>query len=321
MRAALFLTAAAALQAQPSGRPVPWPSITNPAYSAEARTARLEGVAQAWVEIGPDRKVIDAGLLQGLGMGLDKAAVDAVRKLRIDPAWQADVPPKNLIASINVVFALPNGPHWRIAHLVHRFSVADRQADPSTRKWPVLSSPVLRQYTRPDDAACPSGMAVSLQFPVAADGAPGEIQVISGAGAAAEAAIRAARQWRFDPARHNGDPISTTADVLLECGVPPDYERELHRVGGAVTAPKLLSKIEPSYTEPARTAKFQGSVMLQIEVGPYGYADRMRVTRPVGMGLDVQALDAVRQWKFAPAMRGVSPVSFAATIEVNFRLL
>jgi TonB family protein len=47
----------------------------------------------------------------------------------------------------------------------------------------------------------------------------------------------------------------------------------------------------------------------------------MRVRRPLGLGLDVQALDAVRQWKFEPARRDGGPISVQANIEVNFRLL
>jgi TonB family protein len=318
MRPTLFLLVAASLHAQPAPRPRPFPPVANPAYSDEARAARLEGVANTWAEIAPDGEVVAAGLLQGLGMGLDDKAVDAVRKFKFDPAVVGAANGANVFAVIDVVFALTQEPQWRIAHMVHRFSTADRQFDPATRKVPVLTTPVLRQYTRPADSACSSGMAVSLQFPVGADGAPGDVQILAGEGDAAQAAVRS---WRFDPARRNGDPTATTAEVLLKCGVPPDDGAESYRVGGGVTAPRLLLKVEPTYSEQARLARFQGTVVLYCEIGPYGYAEHMRVNRPTGLGLDVQALDAVRQWNFAPGMRGGSAVRVAANIEVNFRLL
>jgi TonB family protein len=44
------------------------------------------------------------------------------------------------------------------------------------------------------------------------------------------------------------------------------------------------------------------------------------VARSLGLGLDEKAIEAVRQWKFKPGMKGDTPVTVAVTIEVNFRL-
>jgi len=93
------------------------------------------------------------------------------------------------------------------------------------------------------------------------------------------------------------------------------------RVGGGVTAPALLFKKEPEYSEEARKAKYQGTVLLYIEVDPSGKATNMRVVRSLGLGLDEKAMEAVRQWKFKPGYKDGKPVTVAATIEVNFRLL
>jgi len=93
------------------------------------------------------------------------------------------------------------------------------------------------------------------------------------------------------------------------------------RVGGGVTAPSLLFKKEPEYSEEARKAKYQGTVLLYIEVDPSGKATNMRVVRSLGLGLDEKAMEAVRQWKFKPGYKDGKPVTVAATIEVNFRLL
>jgi TonB family protein len=93
------------------------------------------------------------------------------------------------------------------------------------------------------------------------------------------------------------------------------------RVGGGVTAPSLLYKVEPEYSEEARKAKYQGTVLLYIEVDPSGRATNIRVQRSLGLGLDEKAIEAVKKWKFAPGKKDGKPVTVAATIEVNFRLL
>jgi TonB family protein len=93
------------------------------------------------------------------------------------------------------------------------------------------------------------------------------------------------------------------------------------RVGGGVTAPVLLRKQEPEYSEEARVAKDQGSVLLSVVIGPDGQAANLDLLRSIGFGLDEKAAEAVTQWKFKPGTRDGQPVAVQATIEVNFRLL
>ena len=93
------------------------------------------------------------------------------------------------------------------------------------------------------------------------------------------------------------------------------------RVGGGVTAPALLYKVEPEYSEEARKAKYQGTVVLYVEVDPSGKARNLRVVKSLGLGLDEKAIEAVNKWKFRPGYKDGKPVTVAATIEVNFRLL
>jgi periplasmic protein TonB len=95
----------------------------------------------------------------------------------------------------------------------------------------------------------------------------------------------------------------------------------VYRVGGGVTAPVVLTKKDPEYSEEARKAKYQGTVLLAIEVSPSGTASNIKVVRSLGLGLDEKAIEAVKQWKFKPGYKDGKPVTVAATIEVNFRLL
>lgn len=93
------------------------------------------------------------------------------------------------------------------------------------------------------------------------------------------------------------------------------------RVGRGVSAPHLISKVEPEYSEEARKARLNGSVTLYVIVRPSGHAAGIKVIRPLGLGLDEKAIAAVEGWRFQPGEREGQPVSVAATIEVNFRLL
>jgi TonB family protein len=94
-----------------------------------------------------------------------------------------------------------------------------------------------------------------------------------------------------------------------------------YRIGGGVSAPTVIHKVEPEYSEEARQRKFQGTVILFIVVDAEGKPRDLRVIRPLGLGLDQKAIEAVEKWKFKPGMKDGKPVAVQATIEVNFRLL
>jgi protein TonB len=93
------------------------------------------------------------------------------------------------------------------------------------------------------------------------------------------------------------------------------------RVGGGVSAPVVLFKVDPEYSEEARKAKYSGTVVLQLVVDAAGKAQNIKVVRSLGLGLDEKAIEAVNKWKFRPGYRNGAPVPVLATIEVNFRLL
>lgn len=95
----------------------------------------------------------------------------------------------------------------------------------------------------------------------------------------------------------------------------------VHRIGGGVSAPTLIFKVEPEYSEEARKAKFQGTVVLYVVVDEKGMPRNLKVIRPLGLGLDEKAIEAVQKWRFKPGMKDGKPVAVAAQIEVNFRLL
>jgi TonB family protein len=92
------------------------------------------------------------------------------------------------------------------------------------------------------------------------------------------------------------------------------------RVGGGVLAPKPISTPDPQYTEQARQAKYEGTCVLAMIVGPDGKPHDIRVQRGLGMGLDQKAIEAVQQWRFQPATKDGQPVAVQISVEVSFKL-
>jgi protein TonB len=91
-------------------------------------------------------------------------------------------------------------------------------------------------------------------------------------------------------------------------------------IGGSVKPPSVLSSVDPEFSEEARKAKFSGNVQVYLWVDENGNPSHVRVVRGVGMGLDEKAVEAVRQYKFKPAMQNGKPVKVDLYIDVNFQI-
>jgi protein TonB len=92
------------------------------------------------------------------------------------------------------------------------------------------------------------------------------------------------------------------------------------RIGGGVSAPQLIFSVEPEFSEEARKAKVAGNVLVNLWVDTNGNPSHVRVIRGVGMGLDEKAVEAVKQYKFKPAMENGKPVLVELNVEVNFQI-
>jgi TonB family protein len=98
------------------------------------------------------------------------------------------------------------------------------------------------------------------------------------------------------------------------------YGGSLMSVGGGVSAPVILHSVEPEFTDDARRANYQGSVSIKIIVDSQGDPQDVRLVSHLGMGLDEKAIEAVRQYRFKPAMYQGQPVSVQIVIDVDFHL-
>jgi protein TonB len=91
-------------------------------------------------------------------------------------------------------------------------------------------------------------------------------------------------------------------------------------VGSGVSAPRAIYDPDPDYSEEARKAHYQGSVILTVIVDPSGHPKDIHISRSLGMGLDEKAIEAVRTWRFEPALKDGHPVAVQMSVEVNFHL-
>ncbi len=115
------------------------------------------------------------------------------------------------------------------------------------------------------------------------------------------------------------------ADILQRSRQGPRAEArtlpaDVYRMGPGVTPPRLLYKVEPQYTQEAKDAGIQGTVVLSVEIGTDGIVRNVDVQRSLEPELDERAIEAVRQWRFTPGMKDGVPATIASVIEVNFRL-
>lgn len=96
---------------------------------------------------------------------------------------------------------------------------------------------------------------------------------------------------------------------------------DVYRVGPGVKAPKRTRSVEPEYTQQARSAGIQGTVVFDLVVDERGKPRDITIVSPLGFGLDEAAQKAIERWEFEPGTKNGSPVKIAATAEVNYRLL
>jgi TonB family protein len=119
----------------------------------------------------------------------------------------------------------------------------------------------------------------------------------------------------------NGAGLGITAGDGLWPGDEQSADAGIYKVGGNVSRPVVRKKVDAEFSDQARRAKYQGVCILALIVDAQGNPQNVHVIRALGMGLDEKAMEAVRKYKFKPAMKdGKTPVPVMITVEVDFRL-
>ena len=99
----------------------------------------------------------------------------------------------------------------------------------------------------------------------------------------------------------------------------PPVERAPVRIGGELTAPALLERVEPDYPPLAVRAQVKGVVILEAVVDRDGSVEDVRVLRSIPL-LDSAAVAAVRKWRYSPLLLNGKPERFVLTVTVSFSL-
>ncbi len=118
--------------------------------------------------------------------------------------------------------------------------------------------------------------------------------------------------------------VLTTWSLPLRSAVVAQKDADLgdvYKLGDGVKAPQIVSKVEPQYSPTAKQAKIQGTTVMSVVIDKEGVPHTVQVKKSLDAELDQNAIDAVKQWRFRPALLNGQPVAVEATIEVHFRLM
>jgi protein TonB len=86
------------------------------------------------------------------------------------------------------------------------------------------------------------------------------------------------------------------------------------------TGPAVLKSAEPEYSQEAREAKISGVVLLAIHISEKGRVDEVWLLKALGLGLDENAANAVRQYVFKPAQLDGKSVEAELMVTVDFQM-
>jgi periplasmic protein TonB len=100
---------------------------------------------------------------------------------------------------------------------------------------------------------------------------------------------------------------------------PPPAPQQPVRIGGQISAPELVRRVEPIYPDIAVMAKVTGTVILEAVVATDGSVQSVKVLRPVKF-LEQASIDAVSQWRYKPLILNGVPTPFVLTVTLTFSI-
>ncbi len=106
------------------------------------------------------------------------------------------------------------------------------------------------------------------------------------------------------------------ADTGAAAAIPQVFEKG----EPGITMPRVVRDAKPQYTREALDARIKGTVVLSCVVDPGGNVTDIRIVQPLDPGLDDQAIEALRRWRFMPGLKDGKPVPVRVTMEMTFTL-
>jgi TonB family protein len=109
----------------------------------------------------------------------------------------------------------------------------------------------------------------------------------------------------------------TWMEIMSKHGLNPINSEPKGASG--LARPKSVSTPDPSYTKEAAEHHVEGRTTLRLVIDETGHANAVTILKPLGVGLDEEALKTVSQWQFRPATQNGKPVQVEINVEMNFR--
>jgi TonB family protein len=221
----------------------------------------------------------------------------------------------NKDGSVMDIQVLSGDPQVRVTIITISFLLGRKGTRPALKDFPPSATPALKPLSavRPDypPAAKAAGIQgeVMLRVNVEKDGSVSDVETLNGDSQLAQAAMEAVRQWRYAPMEKAG-VTDVTLNFTLTKGDNAD---------NAITPPIPIYKPDATYTKEARAAKLQGTVQLDVMIAADGTVSDVKVTKGFDKGMDENAAQTVKKWKFLPAMKAGKPVPYKSMVEVSFR--
>lgn len=138
-----------------------------------------------------------------------------------------------------------------------------------------------------------------------------------------QAAVEAVKKWRFRPGARSGSAVSVRCQFPVDFRLKREAKEELQGTifqvdDRGIIAPTPISRVQPIAGGARAISTREVTVEVELVVDKDGVPHRVRVPRPVGYGVDEQAVEAVKQWRFTPGLKGGVPVNVAMAVKVKF---
>jgi protein TonB len=98
------------------------------------------------------------------------------------------------------------------------------------------------------------------------------------------------------------------------------FAKEPERLGNSSKAVKVIKKVAPVYPAEAKKKKIQGEIVLDVTVDEQGKVIATKIIKSVDPSLGEAAINAIKQWEYAPLIVDGKPKAFIVSVTINFAL-